>query len=65
MLNRLTEEQKEALYLHFNQLVDDADKAKHLISIHCDFIDLAEKNVFSEVQLKEYTDKIVGRYLVI
>jgi len=64
-MSELTEEQKEALYLHFNKLVDDADKAKHLISMYCDFLELAEKNVFSDAQLKEFTDKIVGRYLVI
>ena len=65
MLNRLNEEQKEALYLHFNQLVEDADNKKHLLSMYSDFIELAEKNVFSDVQLKKYTDKIVDKYLVI
>ena len=64
-MNKLTEEQKEALYLHFNQLVDDVDNKKHLLSMYSDFIELAEKNVFSEVQLKEFTNKIVGKYLVI
>ena len=64
-MSELTEEQKEALYLHFNQLVEEAVNKKHLLSIHCDFIDLAEKNVFTDVQLKKYTDKIVGKYIVI
>ena len=65
MLNKLNEEQKEALYLHFNKLVEEAVNKKHLLSIHCDFLDLAEKNVFSDVQLKDLTHKIVGKYIVI
>jgi len=64
-MSELTEEQKEALYLHFNQLVEEAVNKKHLLSIHCDFIYLQHRDVFTDAQLKEFTDKIVGRYLVI
>jgi len=64
-MNKLTEDEKQALYLYFNQLVDDADNKKHLLSMYCDFLDLQHRDVFTDVQLKEFTNKIVGKYLVI
>jgi len=62
-MNRVTEEQKQALYIYFNQLVDDAENKKQLLSIQSDFIDLSERDVFTEVQVKEFINKVVGKYI--